>query len=111
MTIKLSEERHDSDCCYLAGKMQRTGSCHSGAVAWFFVSWSGAKPNRRALLHRPERDKYGCGRSVKQIFRYIRGKRWAHFVQHQPMILSPTYEMLTANFCTKEDLYAYESFR
>ncbi|WP_204789131.1 hypothetical protein, partial [Aeromonas jandaei] len=33
-----------------------------------------AKPNWRALLRQPDRDKQGCGRSVKQIYRYIRGK-------------------------------------
>jgi len=33
MTINLSEERHESDCCNLAGKKQRTGGCNSGAVA------------------------------------------------------------------------------
>jgi len=34
MTINLSEEHHDSDCCFFAGYRQRTGGCNSGAVAY-----------------------------------------------------------------------------
>ncbi len=62
------------------GSMEHIGSCNPRAVASFHfrrLAQSAAKPNRQVLLRQPERDKHGCGSSVKQIPVTFLGKRWA----------------------------------
>ncbi|HDO1385713.1 TPA: hypothetical protein P2R06_004049 [Aeromonas veronii] len=50
------------------------GTVTLGAVAWFLVGWRKAKRNRRFLLRQSDRDKQGCGKTVKQMYINISGK-------------------------------------
>ena len=61
-------------------------SLRGGSLVFCRLTQRVAKPNRRASLRQPERDKQGCGKTVKQRFRYIRGKRWASLRS------APTYD-------------------
>ncbi|MGL5469129.1 MAG: hypothetical protein ACRDCT_13235 [Shewanella sp.] len=56
MTINLSEERHESDCRYLAGEKQQTGNCHSGAVAWFLQVGAACSKAQLASIIAPTYD-------------------------------------------------------